>query len=108
MADEPMTPPMIEDAGTAPAMQCSRWLGDRNCGAEAKFHVIWTLHMDNGLVCDEHAAEARRRWVFIGFHPYEMTCSRPRALWLADRDVCVLPGDERLLARAGAAGGETP
>jgi hypothetical protein len=84
--------------GHAPPLQCNRAFNAAltdHCGKPATWHIIWTSDAENGLVCDEHANEARRRWAFVGIHPYEMSCSMPGARYLADENRCVV--DEGLL-----------
>lgn len=85
-------PPLFNHA---PPLTCSRWLGDRACGVEGKWHMIWTEHIDNGICCDEHEREARQRWSFYAVHEYRMECSMPGAVFVHDKNICVV--DEGLL-----------
>lgn len=80
-------PPLF---GSAPSLTCSRWIGDRNCGAPATWHVIWTAQLDNGLCCDEHMAEARRVWAFFAAHPHAIECDMPGTAFLAAENRCVV------------------
>jgi hypothetical protein len=76
------------------------------CGAAGTHHIIWDYDMRNGCICAEHAAEARRKWVFIGLHPYTVACAssgpNTRAFWLHKEDRCVLPGDDGYAAALAA------
>lgn len=104
-------PPIIEGAGTAPAAVCARWLIDHPCGAAAAVHVIWDLDMHNGPVCAEHAAEARRRWVFLGMHTYTAECAATNgggATWLPDEDRCVIRQEHAPDGQQAAAVGSGP
>jgi hypothetical protein len=74
--------------GTAPPMTCSRV----GCGRSATFHVIWTAEMDNGLCCDDHMEEARRRWRCYAHHDYDPGfCSHPQASFEFSINKCVIP-----------------
>lgn len=98
-----LTPPL---GGNAPPLQCNRLMGGtfdepELCGKPGAWHVIWDLDLNNGICCDEHAEEARRLWVFIGFHPYSEVCSIGGARWLPDKDICVVDDDDLGLAIGG-------
>lgn len=85
-------PPMF---GTAPPLTCTR-IG---CDADATWHVLWTADLENGLCCDEHYAETRRRWVYYAAHPYEPICSGENVLlaWREDgTSCCTRPDDPHL------------
>lgn len=87
--------------GVAPPLQCNRVVGgtlggddEEYCGKDATWHVIWTSDLENGLACDEHMDEIRRRWMFFAVHPYEPTCSMPDAVYVYDENRCVIDEDE--------------
>lgn len=97
-----LQPPL---GGVAPPLQCNRILNDDlehpdHCGKPGKWHIIWTADTENGIACDEHADEARRRWVYFGMHPYDPVCSMPGAMYLVAEDRCVV--DEGLLGLVDA------
>ena len=99
--------------GVAPPLQCNRIIDGTfeapvHCGAEGKWHVIWNLDAENGICCDKHADEVRRRWVYVGFHPYEMVCSIQGAHWLHDEDRCVVTDDDLGLTEAALASVANP
>jgi hypothetical protein len=78
--------------GVAPPLTCTR-IG---CDADATWHVIWTADGENGMCCDKHETEARRRWVFYAIHPYRLECSADdaRVYWLIDgSSICLHPDD---------------
>ncbi len=100
MADYPESstfgPPI---GGVAPPLQCNRVLSGSfddptYCGRPGEWHIIWNYEAENGITCQEHADEARRRWVFVGMHPYSEVCSIRGARWLADEDRCVVDDDD--------------
>lgn len=97
-------PPLI---GVAPGLECGRLTaGERGyCGRPATWHVIWDQACSNGLLCDEHAEEARQRWVFFAIHPYDPTCSFPGALYVYRDNRCVVDEayllDEVVAIKAG-------
>lgn len=95
-----LTPPLFDEV--APASVCSRWMGTSPCGAVATWHVIWDLEMNNGAVCEDHKAEARRLWVFIGMHPYSPACAAG-GLWFPAEDVCRIEGTDQQAAVAAEA-----
>lgn len=81
-------PPMF---GIAPSITCGRV----GCRQPATRHIIWTAEIENGLVCDEHMAEARRLWVFYAEHEYDAGfCSHPRAGYDFEQNACAIPLDE--------------
>jgi hypothetical protein len=61
--------------------------------------------MENGLACDEHADEARSRWVFYAIHPYEMACSMPGAVYSEELNRCLpeTPANVETVEEAAAA-----
>lgn len=90
-------PPM---GGVAPPLQCNRDLNgnpgsgdERLCGREGKWHIIWTSDLENGICCDEHYDEARKRWGFYAVHPYKPDCSMPGAVYVFADNVCVVDED---------------
>lgn len=85
-------PPFRE--GDVPSHICSRWIVDHNCGRPATWHIIWTVDLENGTVCDEHLEEARREWVFFAVHPYEPSCAPP-ALFFWPENFCRKPEDDQ-------------
>lgn len=94
-----MTSPLPPMGGHAPPERCGRLLEwpdeSSQCPNPATTHVIWTEDMENGLECDEHAAEARSKWVFWAMHPYRLDCSMPGARFIEAENRCVV--DEGLL-----------
>lgn len=99
-------PPFLTGLGPAPSGVCSRWLEDSPCGAAATHHVIWSTDMRNGARCPEHERETRRKWVYVGLHPYTVACAAGgRAEWIEDEDRCVLaePQPHRALASEAVA-----
>jgi hypothetical protein len=56
----------------------------------ANWHVIWDTDMRNGIVCDEHAIEAQRRWVPISVHAFDAPCLIAGSLFVVDENRCVL------------------
>ena len=86
-------PRIIKGRGHAPGGVCSRWMDDSPCGAAATHHVIWDYEMHNGCVCPAHADEARKLWVYVGFHPWAGACSAAGVPeWIESEDICVIPG----------------
>jgi hypothetical protein len=69
-------------------------MGESPCGAAATHHVIWDVDYTNGAMCAGHVTECRRRWVYIGLHPYIGDCvafTQGRAEWDATQDRGVIP-----------------
>jgi hypothetical protein len=101
-------PPIFDDpadGGGAPQGVCGRWLGTAPCGAAGTHHVIWDNDTQNGCICAEHATEIRRRWVYVGLHPYTAACASVRSgrvIWLPSEDRCVIDGTGVSVAEAAA------
>lgn len=89
-----ITPPLGDHIPNHEAARlCSREVEDGLCDRPAVVHIIWTPDVENSAACAEHAAEARRKHAFVGFHRYETPCSLTRtgrSRWLAAEDRCVL------------------
>lgn len=94
-----MIDPIAPLGGHAPPLQCNRIVNGStfdapdHCGREAKWHVIWTEDLENGLCCDEHMEEVLAKWMFYARHPYRMECSMPGAVYLHDANVCLVDED---------------
>jgi hypothetical protein len=59
---------------------------------------MWTSDLENGLACDEHADEAREKWVFYAIHPYEMACSMVGiAVYSEPLNRCIIEEDGQTL-----------
>lgn len=93
--------------GVAPPLQCNRLFNNDfrhpvYCGKPATWHIMWTADLENGIACDEHAQEARERWVFYAIHEYEPACSMADfgAVYVHAINRCVIDGDPSLEAAA--------
>lgn len=49
--------------------------------------------MENGLACDEHLAEARRRFAYYDRHPLGPACGQSGAAWFWEEKRCGYPDD---------------
>lgn len=90
MRPSPVHPPII---GPAIARNCTRWLGDHNCGKPAVRHVIWDAEMENGFVCEEHLAELGVVWSFCWAHEVGPDCAMPGSRFFVDENVCRCPDE---------------
>lgn len=92
MTNAARTPPIIADHFPV-ARNCTRWLGDHDCGKEAVKHVIWDATMENGFVCVEHLRELGSRWAYLAAHPVGPDCAMPGSLFFEDKNVCRCPDE---------------
>lgn len=83
-ANEPRRPPLL---GGAIARNCTRWLGDHNCGKPAVRHVLWDATMENGFVCQEHLAEIGTVWSYYAIHEVGADCAMPGSLFFEELNV---------------------
>jgi hypothetical protein len=81
---------------------CARLTAGGHCGRPSTHHILWTCDAENGVACEEHFAEARRRWAFYDHHPLGPFCTMPGTewvlSWLNPPGECVLPVDEETAA----------
>lgn len=76
-------PPLFD---AAPVRECSRWLGERNCGKTPTHHVDWGESW--GFVCAEHFDELGNPWLFDRVHKLGSDCGMPGAYWDLTANVC--------------------
>lgn len=86
----PRRPPLF---GHPVARQCTRWLGDHNCGKPAARHVIWNDEMENSFVCQEHLGELGTVWSFLLAHEVGPDCAMPGSMVFFDENVCRCPDE---------------
>ncbi len=84
----PRHPPILD---YAIARNCTRWLGDHNCGASAVRHVIWDEEMENGFVCEEHLSEIGVLWTCFAMHDVGPDCAMPGSQFFFEENVCRCP-----------------
>jgi hypothetical protein len=92
MSDE-ISPPITGQGRPAGDLTCGRGTPEDHCGAPATWHILWTADLSHGVVCDEHMAEARRRWVYVARHRIVADCTMPDALFFDDRCEVPMPPD---------------
>lgn len=70
-----ITPPL---GGPRPSgdQGCGRLTIGGHCDQPAVVHIAWNSDIDNGVVCPEHLAEARKRWAFYDHHPLTPFCTQ--------------------------------
>lgn len=92
--------------------QCSYSPGDTDattCPKPATWHIAWDADLENGLACDEHMAEAERRWVYVDRHHVGHDCSMPGSTWYFEEKRCGYPDDpEQLTQQRANPAEETP
>lgn len=87
-------PPLLPLEVSRPLTRdCTRWLGDRNCGKPAVRHVIWDAEMENSFVCDEHLAEVGKVWAFYARHEVGPDCAMPGSEFFEEENVCRCPDE---------------
>ena len=86
----PRRPPLLDGAL---ARNCTRWLGDHNCGKDAVRHVLWDETMENGFVCSEHLAEIGPVWTYFALHEVGADCAMPGSLFFEELNVCRCPDE---------------
>ena len=80
----------------APGLECSRWMGNHNCGRAGIWHIFWTADGENSIACDAHMLEALERWAPVTSHLYDPICSIPGAAVVMPDDgpsYCYVPDE---------------
>lgn len=88
-----ITPPITGGGRFAGDLTCGRGTPEDHCGAPATWHILWTVDLENGVVCNEHMGEAQRRWVYVERHSISPDCTMPDARWFENRCEVPIPPD---------------